>query len=140
MNETRNKKILYISLGVVAVSALLLIARHFIPTKPLLVNNLSNLPATSSTVTLDAASYKKAAAQAYAELSAEKIDDATAIKEKLLALKIPKDFKDLHLQLVVASASFEEYAKFHDSQVLARFRSLLASLIAKYPWLANPSS
>ncbi len=73
----------------------------------------------------------------YAQLSDPANRKAKETKEELLTLKVQKEFKDLHLKMVMASATLEDYDSFHNPAVLARGEVLLKELAKDYPWLAD---
>lgn len=58
-----------------------------------------------------------------------------SIKEKLLGLKVPAEFKDLHLNLVLAVAKMAESANEANANGKEAGAKLIQDLKAKYVWL-----
>ena len=58
-------------------------------------------------------------------------------KNRLLDLKVPTAFKDLHLNLVLALDKAETYFTSKDKKKLAESEELIKLAKNNYPWLAN---
>lgn len=85
----------------------------------------------------DANKYKTLARDFYARLSSDDFNSAKEIKTQLLAMTVSKEFKEAHLQLVIASASLEDYALSLNKDSLNQAKTILNKLKKDYRWLTD---
>ena len=65
------------------------------------------------------------------------VEKITELKNKLLDLKVPSKFKELHIQLVLAMAKMENYLNQKKLEEKAASRQMINQLKANYSWLNN---
>ena len=63
------------------------------------------------------------------------VDDVSQTKNSLLTLKMPVQFKDLHLNLVLAMDKMEDYLIDGDEVKLRESRELIRQAKEEYEWL-----
>jgi len=63
------------------------------------------------------------------------VDDVSRTKNSLLALKMPVQFKDLHLNLVLAMDKMEDYLISGDEEKLLESEKLISQMKEEYEWL-----
>jgi hypothetical protein len=66
------------------------------------------------------------------DLNLEKVE---ADKNKLLGLKVPAEFKDLHLNFVLAVSKMEDYLKNGKDEDKAASQRMISEIKANYVWL-----
>ncbi|MFA4833493.1 MAG: hypothetical protein WC619_01435 [Patescibacteria group bacterium] len=62
------------------------------------------------------------------------------LKNRLLELKVPADFKELHLNLVMSLTKLEDYLKNGDEKEKEESGRLMNKATTSYDWLGNGSS
>lgn len=92
-------------------------------------------PLTQMVATTPSAEEYRSAAQSavtvfVTALSVGELDSVAAERERLLAMKVPKEYKDLHIGLVLTADAL-------GSGDQAKARNLLSGLQAEYPWVSN---
>ncbi len=63
------------------------------------------------------------------------LDKVEVDKNKLLGLKVPGQFKDLHLNFVLAVSKMEDYLKTGKSEDRAASQRMIGEIKANYIWL-----
>ncbi len=63
------------------------------------------------------------------------IESVKQTKEQLLSLKVPTEFKELHLNLVLALDKMEDYLNGGDEEDKLKSQEMIESEKAKYEWL-----
>ncbi len=56
-------------------------------------------------------------------------------QKNLLSLKVPKEFKDLHLSLMIALNKLKDYDKNKDEEKKQEFENIINEIQTKYVWL-----
>jgi hypothetical protein len=64
-----------------------------------------------------------------------KVEEVKIIRDRLLGLKVPAEFKDLHLNLVLALAKMSESVNEAEVKEKEASAKLIQDLKAKYVWL-----
>jgi hypothetical protein len=67
----------------------------------------------------------------------DRIARTRAMKERLLSLTVPTEFKDLHLNLILSLSDVEQYLADDSAQGMAAGQELLAQAKAENSWLNN---
>ncbi len=65
------------------------------------------------------------------------IDQVTQIKNKLLGLKMPAKFKNLHINLVLALTKMEDYLTNGENSQKVASQQIISQAKADYVWLNN---
>jgi hypothetical protein len=135
---TKKIKILLV-LSVVAISAVLYL---IITSKP--VNN-NGKQANKEQVKVDLKKleeeYKAGTKNILTDYSALLLSDNLSLeivetdKNKLLGLKVPAEFKDLHLNFVLAVSKMEDYLKNGKDEDKAASQRMISEIKANYVWL-----
>jgi uncharacterized protein YpmS len=74
----------------------------------------------------------------YWQLSRDKeisIEECGYLKDRLLELKVPSDFKELHLNLVMAFDKLEDYLENGGEKEKAESKRIIEQAMADYEWL-----
>jgi len=87
----------------------------------------------------DSNKYKKLARDLFARLSPDDPSLAQEVKKELLDVTVSKEFKEVHFELVMASASLEDYSLSRDEKSLDKAKIILAKLKKDYSWLTDKS-
>jgi hypothetical protein len=109
----------------------------FEKTSPVSVDNKQ--PVSRTPVVFDVNQYKTSVRELFTRLTVDNPSTAQEVKQKLLDMKVSKEFKDIHFELVMVSAFLENYFLSHDEQSLTKAKTLLAKLKKDYTWLSDKS-
>jgi len=63
------------------------------------------------------------------------IEEGQRLKSRLLELKVPADFKELHLSLAMALTKLEDYLKNEDENGKEESRQMVGQATTSYDWL-----
>ncbi|MCX6792511.1 MAG: hypothetical protein NTY12_00625 [Candidatus Falkowbacteria bacterium] len=87
----------------------------------------------------DSNKYKTLVRGLFARLSPANPADAQQVKKELLDITVSKEFKEVHFELVMASASLEDYSLSRDEKSLTKAKTILDKLKKDYTWLSDKS-
>lgn len=137
MKNRLSKNNLYLLLAVLLIIFVVGGLLIFLKTaKPLTTNKPNN---AKTEFVFDSNKYKAAVRDLYIRLSADDPSTAKEVKQKLLAMTVSKEYKDVHLELVMASASLEDYSLSRNEASLNKAKTILSNLKKDYSWLADKS-
>jgi hypothetical protein len=90
--------------------------------------------------------YKEGIGEAFAEFSVLKdnadltVPRVEKIKNQALDLKVPSEFKDLHLDFVLAMVRMEDFIQTGSEEAKTTGEELIEKIKGNYPWLYNANA
>ncbi len=65
----------------------------------------------------------------------QNLNDVLGLERRLLAINVPKEYKDLHVNILLALIRMEDYINNDQAESLSTSRNMIDGLKSEYQWL-----